>query len=113
MRTKSVLALGLLCSLGLSCGGGSVGAPVGDSHLQVFVHWQNQGLADRRLEILELGAVRLTNSFGIADFAMPPGKFTLRAYVTGPGPAGIRDVSVTTQEGQTTRVEVVDCLLCE
>jgi hypothetical protein len=112
MTKTLVPGLALLCILGVSCGEGPVETPAADSRLQVFVHWQQQGLADRKLEILELGAVRNTNREGIAAFELPAGTFTLRAHVTGPGPAGSHDVSVTTHAGRTTRVEVVDCLPC-
>ncbi len=112
MREKTVLALVFLCGLGLSCGGKSPGAPRVDSRLEVFVHWGDQGLADRRLEIVEQGMVRLTDSTGIAEFVLPAGTYTLRAYVNVGGPAGHTDLVVVTRPGGTMHVEVVDCLPC-
>ena len=112
MRKHSVIAFALLCLHATSCGGKSVEAPAPDSHLQVFVHWEDQALEGRKLEILELGIVGTTDADGTAEFTLPSGTFTLRAHVNGGGPIGIQDVSVTTRSGETTRVEVVDCLPC-
>ena len=78
----------------------------------VYVHWGDLALADRRIEILELALERFTDGAGIAEFALPPGTYTLRAYVNGPGPSIPRDVTVTTTRWRTTRVEIVDCLPC-
>ena len=80
--------------------------------LVVFVYWQGRGLSDRRLEIVELHRVQVTNEQGLASFALPAGTYTLHADVnTGGPPAGV-NLSVTVRRGETTRVEVVDCLPC-
>ena len=76
------------------------------------MYWENQGLPDRRLEIVELGLVRRTNAAGIAVFGLPAGSYTLRAFVNAGGPAGFRDVAVSTRPGETERVAVADCLPC-
>jgi len=78
----------------------------------VFVHWQDQGVPDRRLEIVELHVTQLTDRDGVADFLLPAGTYTLRAYVNTGGPGGYSDVSVTVRWGATERVEVADCLPC-
>ena len=83
-----------------------------DGELITFVHWQNQGLPDRRVEIVELGQVQVTNARGVAKFTLPPGVYTLHADVNGPGPPIGVDLSVTVRRGQTTRIEVIDCLPC-
>jgi hypothetical protein len=80
----------------------------------VHVHWQDTGLAEKRLEVLELGMVRLTDKSGIAEFPVPAGTYTLRAHeinMPGPPPAYV-DFTVMTTRGETTRVEVLDCLPC-
>lgn len=110
MRRAVVFGLAVLCATSLSCQRST--EPPSTGHLQVFVHWENQALADRKLEIVELGKVQVTDRNGLAEFVLPPGAFTLRAYVTGPGPAAYRDVSVDVASGQTTRVDVIDCLPC-
>ena len=110
MRRAMVVGLAVLSATSLSCERSTEAPPRG--RLQVFVHWENQALADRRLEIVELGAVQVTDRNGLAEFVLPPGTFTLRAYVNVGGPAGRRDVSVDVAEGRTTRVGVFDCLPC-
>jgi len=108
----TALALALVCCLSWSCDGGSPIAPRSAGRLVVFVHWQDQGVPDRRLEIVELHLTQLTDSAGIADFLLPAGKYTLRAHVNMGGPGGFTDVSVTVKLGATERVEVADCLPC-
>src|SRR5262249_35406029 len=116
MRPTMLLALALLGATSLSCGGRSSptapASPPYDSRLTVFVSWDGQGLADRLLEILELGLSQRTDANGAAVFELPAGNFTLRAHVNGPGPSIPRDIPVTTQPGQTVHVDVVDCIPC-
>jgi hypothetical protein len=80
--------------------------------LVVFVFWDAQGLPGRRLEIVELGQVQFTNDAGLARFSLPPGNYTLHADVNGPGPPIGEDLQVTIRRGQTTRIDVLDCLPC-
>ena len=112
MRKTGFLALLLLCGTSLSCGGRSLTQPIVDSRLEVHVHWNGQSLADRHLEIVELGLVRQTDATGVAQFLLPAGSYTLRAFVNAGGPAGFQDLAVTTHAGETERVEVLDCLPC-
>jgi hypothetical protein len=108
----TALALALACSLGCSSDGRLATAPRTAGRLVVFVHWQDQGVPDRRLEIVELHVTQFTDRDGVADFLLPAGKYTLRAYVNMGGPGGFSDVSVTVRLGATERVEVADCLPC-
>ena len=112
MRKMGLLALALLCGTSLSCGGRSLTKPNVNGRLEVHVYWNGQSLADRRLEIVELGLERWTDATGVATFLLPAGSYTLRAFVNAGGPAGFRDVAVTTRPGETERVEVQDCLPC-
>jgi hypothetical protein len=112
MRTIALLALVFLCGTSLSCGGGSLTKPMVHSRLDVHVYWDGLSLADRRLEIVELGLVRWTDANGIARFPLPAGSYTLRAFVNAGGPAGFFDLAVTTRPGEIERVEVPDCLPC-
>lgn len=114
MRRIAALALTTLYVLGVSCGRSLPQGPDVRSHLVVYVQWDNTGLAQRRLEVVELGVVKLTDVSGIAKFTLPAGTYTLRAYginVPGPPPAFV-DIAVRTTRGETTRVEVIDCLTC-
>ena len=108
------LLLALLICLGISCGRKSPLRPDLNSRLVVFVHWESTPLAGKRLDIVQLGTTRLTDDSGIAEFLLPAGVYTLRAYEInrgGPVPAFF-DTPVETLRGQTTRVEIVDCLPC-
>jgi len=107
-----MLVLALLCSLGPSCAGKSPTGLLVGSRLEVFVHWGGQGVADRKLEIVELGLVRWTNGDGIARFSLPAGTYTLRAYVNTGGLPAPTDLSVTMHPGERKRVQVGDCLPC-
>lgn len=114
MRRIAALALTTFWILGVSCGRSLPQGPEFRSHLVVYVQWDNTGLAQKRLEVVELGVVKLTDVSGIAEFTLPAGTYTLRAYeinVPGPPPAFV-DIAVKTTRGETTRVEVIDCLTC-
>jgi hypothetical protein len=107
------LALALFCAMGVACGGrSSPTAPASNSQLDVRVSWDGQGVSDRLLEIVERGLSLRTDSAGMATFNLPAGNYTLRAYVTSPGPSAARDYQVTTRAGETAHLEVVDCLPC-
>lgn len=120
MRRIMYLALALLSAASLSCGGRSSAPtsptppppPFTGSRLQVFVQWQGQGVADRQLDILELGLTQTTDAKGITVFEIPAGTYTLRAHVTGPGPSIPRDIRVMTRSGETEHVQVTDCVPC-
>lgn len=115
-RTKSIatLALALLCGLAASCGGESPLRPRLQSKLVVWVQWGGTGLEGKQLEITELRMTRFTDASGIAEFLLPAGTFTLRAYDInhgGPTPPYV-DAVVQTARGVTTTVEIVDCVPC-
>ena len=114
MKRTGAIAVGLAALLGVSCGGRSPSEPRPDSRIQVYVHWEDMGRPDKRLQVLELGIERLTDESGIAEFLVPAGAYTLRAYginELGPPPLYL-DFAVTTTPGKTTRVDVVDCVPC-
>jgi hypothetical protein len=111
MRNSALLVLVLLFVPSLSCRRPPV-APAPQARLEVFVHWEAEGVPDRRLEIVELGLSKLTDAAGIAVFTLPPGRYTLRADVNSGGPPLPRQIPVTVRLGSTERVEVSDCLPC-
>jgi hypothetical protein len=114
---KRVLAIATIV-LGVawvvSCSGDSPESPTADSDLEVLVHWDDAGIAGKRVEVLELGVEKLTDADGLARFALPAGDYTLRAYeINAGGPALLHvDRPFTARSGETTHVEVVDCLPC-
>ena len=80
----------------------------------VHVHWDGQGLAGKRVELLELHRALTTDEEGFAKFVVPVGDYTLRAYeINRGGPAMLYvDTKVTVVRNQVLRVEIVDCLPC-
>jgi len=119
MRTLRLLAMSLACIACLSCSAKPTSqvAPTvlgqeSEGQLQVFVHWQDEPLADRQIEVVELGLVKRSDASGFVTFEVPPGTYTLRSYVTSPGPAAYVDAAVTVAAGETENVKVQDCLPC-
>jgi hypothetical protein len=114
MRKITCLGLALLSAASLSCGGRSTAptSPVVDSQLQVLVQWQGQGVADVRLDLIELNLTQTTDARGITVFEIPAGTYTLRAHVNGPGPGVLQDIRVMTRSGEAEHVQVTDCIPC-
>ena len=85
-----------------------------DSHIVAYVHWANQPLAGKKVELVETGDTKLTDSHGQASFSVPPGKYILRAFdINRGGPAYlIVDFTVDAASGDTTKVDIFDCLPC-
>lgn len=104
----------LLCAVLTSCKGGGPENPSGAGRLVVYVYWNNQGLSQKQVEVVELHEVRITNDRGLAEFVVPAGSYTLRAYdINRGGPSlGYVDLQTNIRIGETTRIEVFDCLLC-
>jgi hypothetical protein len=82
--------------------------------LEVYVHWDNQPQANKRVELVELKQEKLTNTAGLTDFNLLQGTYTLRVYgINRGGPLQeFYEQPVTTKAGETTRIEVLDCIPC-
>ena len=108
------LAIVAAGALGVSCGGDTPESPAADATLEVLVHWDDAGIAGKRVEVLELGVEKITDANGMARFALPAGGYTLRAYEINAGGPGLLyvDEPFTVKAGETTHVEVEDCLPC-
>jgi hypothetical protein len=80
----------------------------------VHVHWDGQGLPGKRVEVVELKRVKTTNDEGLAEFFLPAGNYTLRAYEINRGGPALRyvDTDIKVTAGEEIRVEIVDCLPC-
>jgi hypothetical protein len=80
----------------------------------VFVHWNGQGLADMRVGLVEPGIELKTDEEGLAEFVVPAGRYTLRAYDINQGGPGLRhvDTDVMVEPEHTVRVEIANCLPC-
>jgi len=75
LRSTVWVGLGvvLLCAVLASCKGGDPENPSGAGRLVVYVYWNNQGLSEKQLEMVELHEVRITNDRGLAEFVVPAG----------------------------------------
>jgi hypothetical protein len=82
--------------------------------IAVHVHWQEQGEAGKRVEVLETGQVKMTDRNGNAFFRVPAGTYTVRVYeINRGGPAfPYVDTKVTVSAYQRVTVDIVDCLPC-
>lgn len=82
--------------------------------ITVFVYWDEQGIAGKRVDVLELDRTKFTREDGTTTFRVPVGTFTVRVYeINRGGPAWPWvDTKVTVTAGEDTRVTVVDCLPC-
>ena len=78
------------------------------------VHWEDQGVPNVPVVLVGTGDTVLTDSSGLAVFSVSPGKYVLRAFgINRGGPVLLYiDFDVEVKKGETTRVDIVDCLPC-
>ncbi len=120
MRQPAFIPALLLVVLAIACDESSVAPsekaprPRESGTVLVYVHWEEQGLPDKRVELVELGVVLTTNDDGLAKFVVPIGDYTLRAYEINHGgpPLHHIDQKITVTSNGEIRVDVVDCLPC-
>jgi hypothetical protein len=98
-----------------SCEQAPTHPPLAEANVLAYVHWQEEGLAGKKLELLEAGDVKLTDSTGHALFIVHAGNYTLRAYDINRGGPAYRsiDFSVKAVGNDTVTVDIVDCLPCD
>jgi len=88
-------------------------APPKSGSLVVHVYWDNQGVPNKRVEVLELHLTAKTDDAGYARFDLPSGEYTVRAYdINRGGPSRDIDTRVTITAGKGSRIEIFDCLPC-
>lgn len=111
MRKIWILLVALAFS---SCKESPSQPPQPASRITAYVHWENQGVANIHVELVQTGETKLTDSTGTAEFSVPAGKYVVRASgIQGPGPAlRTLDFDVVAQSGQTAKVDIEDCLPC-
>jgi len=82
--------------------------------IRAFVHWQGTGIAGIQVALLETKDTLLTDSTGHAEFSVPSGRYTLRAFgINRGGPLSLfLDFDIVVFPGETTDVDIVDCLPC-
>jgi hypothetical protein len=78
------------------------------------VHWQDQGVPDIPVVLVQTGDSLRTDSTGFAVFSVSPGKYVIRAYgINRGGPIRLYiDFDVDAKKGETCLVDIVDCLPC-
>jgi hypothetical protein len=78
------------------------------------VHWQNQGVADIPIVLVETGDTVRTGSNGLATFSVSPGKYVVRAFGINRGGPILQyvDFDVEAKPGRITIVDIIDCLPC-
>ena len=110
---KKALAL-LLLSLLSSCKETPSQPPQFRSRIVAYVHWGNQALAGKQIELLQTGETKLTDSNGLVEFSVPGGKYVLRAFDINRGGPAFRyiDFNADVQSGQTLKIDIFDCLDC-
>ncbi len=84
------------------------------SHITVYVYWAGQGLSGKQVALLQTADTLTTDSAGLATFTIPPGRYTVRAFNINRGGPAYRyiDFDVEARAGDTTRLNVFDCLAC-
>jgi hypothetical protein len=84
------------------------------ARLEVYVYWDNQPQANKRVELVELKQEKPTNTAGLVGFNVLQGNYTLRVYdINRGGPLQeFYEQPVTTKAGETTKIEVLDCIPC-
>ncbi|MBI1805524.1 MAG: hypothetical protein HYR76_00570 [Ignavibacteria bacterium] len=88
--------------------------PMPMSRIVSYVHWQNEGIAGKKIELVQTGETKLTDSTGLAEFSVLAGHYVIRAFEINRGGPSARsiDFSVDTHSGETATVDIIDCLPC-
>lgn len=84
------------------------------SQITAYVHWDDQALAGKQIQLMETGVFKETDSTGTATFSVPAGKYTVRAYGINRGGPTYQSIDfiVEVKQGEKTTVDIVDCLPC-
>jgi uncharacterized protein (DUF2141 family) len=80
----------------------------------VFVHWDQEGLPDKTVEVVEANLTRVTGENGIATFRVRPGTYTVRVHEINQGGPALRyiDLKAFVEPYGRVKLTVVDCLPC-
>ena len=84
------------------------------SHITAYVHWGDQPLEGKKIELVQSGETKTTASDGKVEFTVIAGKYIIRAYdINRGGPVYQSiDFDVVVKIGETATVDIVDCLPC-
>jgi len=83
--------------------------------LVVYVYDADFAIQGTLVEVVETGEKATTNASGLAQFTLPPGKYTVRAYdINRGGPCcQYVDQAVQVDADEEARVDIWTCLRCE
>ena len=115
MRIPALVCVVCFTLATIACDGSDPASPaLKTGAVAVYVHWGDQGLAGKQVEVLELDRASITNQDGVATFRVPAGEYTVRVYEINRGGPVLHyfDTKVTVASRGTTTVDVVDCLPC-
>ena len=79
-----------------------------------YVHFETAGIAGKKIELMQTGEQKFTDSTGIAEFSVTAGHYVIRATDINTGGPGLRtiDFNVDSRSGESVLVDIVDCLPC-
>jgi hypothetical protein len=116
MRFRFVVpAACLLFAVACSDNSTTLVQPAATGSLVVQIYYDDQGIPDKRVELVEPKLERTTNASGVVTFVVPAGDYTLRAYEINRGGPVMQhiDMDVTITAGGKAQVRVFDCLPCD
>lgn len=113
IRQLTIL-LSTLTLLGCTDIGGETPPLIYPTLIIAKVHWGDQGVPDIPVVLVGTGDTLRTDSTGLAVFSVSPGKYVLRAFgINRGGPVFQHiDFDVEAKKGETSFVDIVDCLPC-
>jgi hypothetical protein len=84
------------------------------SLIVAHVHWQSQDVAGVPVVLVQTGDTLRTTSTGLAIFSVSAGHYVIRAFGINRGGPIFRfvDFDVEVHTGETSTVDIIDCLPC-
>jgi hypothetical protein len=79
------------------------------------VHWQDQGVPDIPIVLVQTGDTVRTASNGLAIFSVSAGHYVIRAFGINRGGPVLQhiDFEVEARPGDIAVVDIIDCLPCD
>jgi hypothetical protein len=112
MKASAVLLFASLC---ISCEYMGFEPLQTSSLIIANVHWQDQGVPDIPVVLVQTGDTVRTASNGLAIFSVPAGHYVVRAFGINRGGPVLQfiDFDVEARPGAVAVVDIIDCLPCD
>ena len=112
MRTCFIVAISLTILASLHCT--DIADSAARARVNVYVHWGDMPLSQKKVEVVQTGEVKETNEKGLAEFELAAGSYTIRVFNINRGGPSFQyvDFNVEIKSAETKVVDVVDCLPC-